>query len=364
MYRWWFLYWILQYLYYSHGYYADHNAIYCNNGNEWHVHGMNWYGMEEPISVMEGLWQYSLSEHLQLMKQEGFNTVRIPFSLDNVLSGGYDHNIIDKDLVEACPECHYSNGTVKTPFDILHQTFLNTKSLGMKIILDLHRLRSKTTDPLWFSHLFTSDDFLRGWNMVLDQFIVYDNLLGIDLYNEPHGKVTFGDNEETDWKLAVKNFYESLKPRLLKRSPEPILLFINGIGWGQDMRLFPKAEEWFIGDNDAIHSIIMSPHAYGPTLTPVPSLSPTYLFQRWDHYFGHLKEKGWTIVIGEWGGNQDFIPDTTWMTVFVDYLLSRNIRYQCFWAWNPNSKDVKGYLLTDWKTPCPLKKRLLQQLNS
>ena len=359
--KWWSWYLLLQY--FSYGYYADNNTIYCNsNSQEWPVHGMNWYGMEEPISVMEGLWQYSLSEYLILMKEEGFNTLRIPFSLDKVLSGEYGQNIIDKDLVEQCPECHYNNGTVKSPYDILHQVFTTTKSLDMKIILDLHRLRAKTTDPLWYSNSFTNDDFLRGWNLILDKFNIYDNLLGIDLYNEPHGTVTFGDGEETDWKLATKISYESLKPRL-SRDPEPILLFINGIGWGQDMRLFPRADEWFIGDNNAIHSIIMSPHAYGPTLTAVPFLTQDYLFSRWDHYFGHLKEKGWTIVIGEWGGNQDFLPDIVWMKIFVDYLLSKNIRNQFFWSWNPNSKDVKGYLLTNWKTPCRLKKELLQKLN-
>lgn len=309
--------------------------------------GMNWYGMEIPTRTVEGLWARDIPDHLGSMQEHGINTLRIPFALEGVLHGSYDQSL-DPGLVDACASCPPD----VTPFQILDKILQETSQRGMAVILDLHRLVFNATSPSWHMRGFTEDDALRGWDAMLDRYGSHSSFLAMDLYNEPHGKVNF-----SDWQGFVRRAAAHFGPRLEERR---VFLLVNGIHWGEDMRDFGSLRI----DPPVSSRVILSPHSYGPTLTYVsPSnlADPLYLPRHWQAYYGYLASQ-WPMLIGEWGGNQDSADDRLWMTAYVAYIKTLPLLGSCFWAWNPNSRDVRGYLLPDWVTPDPFKRDLLQDL--
>lgn len=323
--------------------------IFDDGGQPFMVRGMNWYGTELSNRVVEGLWVRGVRSHLSQMDSVGVNTVRIPIALQGIIRGDYD-TPISPDLITGCDDC----GSDPDTYDILRIIMDACSSLGMSVILDMHRLYYQKTSPLWYSRDFSEQDVLAGWNTILDRFGTHPALMGIDLYNEPHGVATINTgNDLTDWDGFVQRALGVL------RIPSYKLVFVGGIAWGEDMRR--------VAGSRIPTTVVLAPHAYGPKLTKLPEdrvNNTDYLFDRWDAMFGYLVDMSYTVCITEWGGDQDFRPDRTWMEAFVLYLSSRPFSGQCMWAWNPNSVDVKGYLEPDWITPDPLKKKLFNSTPS
>lgn len=308
------------------------------------IHGINWFGLETTQKTLEGLDVFPVFAHVERMKSFGFNTLRIPFAMEGVISGEY---------------------RLHGAYNTLHTLFAECEFQNMSIVLDLHRLFFYTTSPLWHSSLsvpiqdtgalvvMSETNVLTGWKVLLSNFQGYRSLLGIDLYNEPHGDVTFHTgNTSTDFQRYVERAVLELD----EWSP---LFFVTGIHWGQDMRNYS-----FLPQNPRI---VMAPHVYGPTLTAIPGgdgwkTDPTILEYRWNVYFGYLDLEGWTMVIGEFGASQYSTDDMRWLSCFVDYLERHPGWGWMFWAWNPSSKDVQGFLEWDWKTPVASKYEVLSRL--
>jgi endoglucanase len=130
---------------------------------------------------------------------------------------------------------------------------------------------------------------------------------------------------------------------------------------------------------------VFSPHTYGPSvfvqkmfMDPAQTqctglegdaagdadcnivINPTLLRQGWEEHFGYLKQQGFAVVVGEFGGNMDWplgqasirdrnrwshiTPgvDTAWQNAFVDYMVSKGIE-GCYWSINPESGDTAGW---------------------
>ena len=370
---WWTLFpwsWILDGVkgeaeWYSHNRRGDPGIFYSvheTNGSvtetPFRFHGINWFGMEGPSKCLEGLQVRSLSSHLHAISfEEGFNFLRLPLALGSILDGSYDTLLSPW----YCPECQG-----KSPFQVLDLIFewCDQQVYPLKILLDMHRLENYRTDPVWSSRHYPEAEVFRGWKILLLRYASSSSLVGVDLYNEPHDPATFGNGQvSTDWKLYAQRWVRVIFPFLTERGLPRPLVFVNGLKWGQDMRDFSwnSTNDWWTEEER--RKVVLSPHSYGPTLTPVKELSTAYLYYRWNLYYGYLSSN-WSLVVGEWGGNQDNPEDVVWMEIYVDYLCSHRdtIHGHAFWAWNPTSKDVKGYLENDWYTPVPIKKEIVLKL--
>lgn len=324
-------------------FYIANQRIFHDSSQHFHVKGINWYGMETPLRTLDGLYQRDLPDHVNQMQAIGFNTIRVPFAIEGVLDDRYSEPI-PMDTIRQCHSC--SNGS--TSYDVMDLLFSLVSERRMYVILDLHRLQFGISHPLWYNDRYNETDVLTGWKTLLRRYGDHPCLLGVDIYNEPHEPATIGKNRSTDWDAYVVRFIEIVSPLLHNK-----LFFVNGIQWGQDMRTFS------IFPRDMQRYVVMSPHAYGPSITFLPDNSRSYRFYHWDQFFGYLRYN-WSIVVDEWGGGEG---DQDWMEDFVDYLMDRNIQGSCYWAWNPYSKDVGGYLMLDWQTPVPFKETLLQKLH-
>jgi hypothetical protein len=188
-------------------------------------------------------------------------------------------------------------------------------------------------ETLWLNDLKT----LAGLGTQLG----VDNIIGIDLYNEPW------DYTWADWKTLTEHAFTAIN------SVNPnTLVFVQGVGgtagnqdgtpttvtqtpfgnaatnvnWGEN--LFEAGANPPAIPKDRL---VFSPHTYGPSvfvqrqfMDPAqpacagkdgdPSgdarcnvvINPTLLRQGWEEHFGYLKQMGYAIVVGEFGGNLDW----------------------------------------------------------
>jgi endoglucanase len=242
-------------------------------------------------------------------------------------------------------------------------------------------------ETLWLETLRT----LAG----MGQQLGVDNIIGIDIYNEPH------DYTWAEWKRLTEAAYQAIN------SVNPnTLLFVQGIGTnanaqdGTPTTTTPVphgnaatnpnwGENLFEAGTNPINipkdRLVFSPHTYGPSvfvqrmfMDPAQTqcaglegdaagdakcnivINPTLLRSGWEEHFGYLKQLGYGMVVGEFGGNMDWprgqanlrdrnrwghitTPvDQQWQDAFVDYLVEKKID-GCYWSINPESGDTGGW---------------------
>lgn len=323
------------------GWRVDHGEIYDTQNKHFNLSGISWFGFETQDFVVDGLWTHPMEFYLDLLKNNGFNTIRVPFSAEWIY---YNFNLYPYDgLVSGDP-----GSQKKKSIEILDRLFELCEQRKMYIMLDLHRLHKEYISELWYSptdNEFTADIFLQTWFMILDRYKSQKNLIAIDLLNEPHGRATWGNNEpSTDW----NNFVQYAILTIQARYPESHWLYVvEGIGWGKDLsgvRQFPIALPANIRPR-----LVYSAHSYGKSVVGSVDVYNTWqLRQDWDNFFGFLGPLGYTYFIGEYGGITSL--DAPWMDRFSDYLIENQMRNNFFWSLGPNSGDVQGLLLDDWTT--------------
>jgi endoglucanase len=222
-----------------------------------------------------------------------------------------------------------------------------------------------------------------------------DNIIGIDIFNEPH------DYTWAEWKAMTEAAYAAINAV----NPNT-LLFVQGVGTnagaqdGSPTTVTPVphgvvatnpnwGENLFEAGTNPINipkeRLVYSPHTYGPSvfvqkmfMDPAQTqcaglegdaagdancnivINPTLLRQGWEEHFGYLKQQNYAIVVGEFGGNMDWplgqasirdrdrwnhiTPgvDTAWQNAFVDWMVSKGIE-GCYWSINPESGDTAGW---------------------
>jgi hypothetical protein len=229
----------------------------------------------------------------------------------------------------------------------------------------------------------------------LSEELGVDNIMGIDIFNEPW------DYSWDEWSGMAERAYDAIS------SVDPnILIFVEGISHTNgnqdgspdsnnetpngDPDLNPNWGEnlYEAGDNPPDipkEKLVYSPHTYGPSVFVQKQfmdqsdpncvgleeedaaanecqvvIDPDYLAQGWEEHFGYLKDLGYAVVIGEWGGNKTFpdgaeprkqdmfgyLNDNTvdwqWQQALADYLISKGMGSNFYWSMNPESGDTGG----------------------
>ena len=71
------------------GFAARDGAIYAHNQmrtDRFAIRGASWFGAEGSGACPDGLWQRPAAEFLDFLQANGFNALRLPLAVDNVLS--------------------------------------------------------------------------------------------------------------------------------------------------------------------------------------------------------------------------------------------------------------------------------------
>ena len=345
----------------NQSFYIQGGDIY-NRGNKIIVKGVNWFGLEGAspdssgqtnISLkLAGLWTgRSMESFIDEMASLGFNAWRLPLAPESL-----------------DPTTPAFDGFKSIPEEIDH--FLTyTASKGMLVLLDMHNCgknRYFTDKPgpgvaASGCATYTEDKWQKDLQTLATIAKAHSNVIGIDLFNEPFGL------SWNDWLGMASRGAETV----LKTNPN-ILVFVEGIG-GKDSKTTNNpfwGENLFEAATNAPHipqsRLVFSPHVYGPSVYSqsyfnVPGF-PGNMAAIWDEHFGYLKDQGYCLAFGEFGGTYVGL-DKTWNDAFVAYIQQKNIPNFFYWAMNQNSGDTGGlYSDSSWRVLNQDKLKLLKPL--
>lgn len=222
----------------------------------------------------------------------------------------------------------------------------------------------------------------------LSESLGVDNIIGIDIFNEPW------DYTWSEWKSLAESAYDAINS-----VNSDMLVFVEGIGsetsagteiaHGVHLTNPNWGENFFEAKDNPLDipkdRLVISPHTYGPSvfvqrqfMDPSDSgcaglegdeaaskgcnivINPSLLREGWEEHFGFLRDQGFAVVMGEFGGNIEWpaktrsaeqkawshitpgVVDIAWQNAFVDYMVEENIQ-GCYWSVNPESGDTGGW---------------------
>jgi endoglucanase len=430
---------------------VDANGNITLNGNVFRVKGGSWFGLEgryelstdaanpkgAPMEMYMGnvFWAPSnrtyAGDALEI-KSLGFNCIRLPLvpqTLDDADPQGKDPVLKNNQSVR-----------IQGAFSALKAVIKACSDAGLYVLLDIHscsnyvgwRKGRLDARPPWTDATRDNYDFKRedcscsatgnpaGVTRVqaydvakwtanlktlagLGQSMGVDNIMGIDIYNEPW------DYSWAEWKSLIEQAYTAIN------SVNPnILIFAEGIGGshgnqtgvagaavktphGNETTTNPNwGENLYEAGNNPPNvpksKLVFSPHCYGPSVSTQPmfadataqpqcaslsedafgnakcqiTIDPAKLEVGWQEHFGYLRALGYAVCIGEFGGNMDwpnkaearmqnrysYLTDKTldqqWQNAFVDYLVKIGVYNSFYWSINPESGDTYGIFTTPY----------------
>jgi endoglucanase len=338
-------------------FFAKNGSIYQNN-NKVTLKGANFFGLETEVYALHGLWSVSLASILDFLKNNKFNAIRVPLSVELAL--GLD-----------TIKCKSINTTANpdmvgwTAGRLLDRLVDECTKRGILVMPDMHRfVGTGFITELWYDGSNPESKVIDAWKIVAKRYINKPNVFAVDLKNEPHGAARWAEGSSlTNWDAAatrIGNAILTVNPKLL--------IFVEGVD------TFKGAGGWWGGNLRGVktnpitlkvaNKIVYSPHVYGPSVAQQSYFSdatfPKNMTAIWDADFGYLKQtKTGTIMIGEWGGwMKPENKDDVWQNALADYIIKNDIDF-FYWSVNPNSGDTGGLLGDDWKTPVAKKIALL-----
>ena len=338
------------------GYYSTSgNQIMDSNGEEVRLKAVNWFGMEGYLGVPDGLYIRNWQSMMEQMQEVGFDSIRLPFSLQNAQPGMMPNNInysLNPDLVGL------SN------LQVLDKVVGHAGTLGMKIILDCHRSSSgagPNENGLWYDGNFSEAQWINTWKALAQRYDGNSTVIGMDLQNEPHGA------SWTDWSAAAEragNAIHEVNPNLL--------IVVEGVGNYEGDYYWWGGQLEGVRDDPVVlqvaNKLVYSPHDYPNSIYPNtwfegPNFKenlPNVFREHW----GFIFEEGIApILLGEFGTKLQDFRDIAWLDEITQYLngdfntdgvldipAGQEGMSFAYWSWNPNSTDTGGILTDDWVT--------------
>lgn len=352
------------------GFLSTHgNQIVDANGHAVRITGINWFGMESSTYTPHGMWARNWSAMMDQMADLGFNTIRLPFSLEALQPGKVPNGIDfskNPDLVGL------------TAIQILDRIVAHAGEIGMRIILDNHRSASgggPNDNGLWVDAGYTEAQWIDTWKMLAARYAGNPVVIGADLANEPHSAV-WGGGGATDWTAAAERAGNAIHS-----VNDDWLIFVEGVG------SYAGDPYWWGGNLQGVafdpvvlntpNKLIYSPHDYGNSIYAQSWFSapdfPNNLPARFEDMWGYIYREGIApVMVGEFGSKLQDPKDLPWLQKLLAYMDgdfdangTRDIAATdegiswTWWSWNPNSGDTGGILKDDWTTPIQAKLDLL-----
>jgi chitinase len=336
------------------------NQIVDAAGNTVQIAGVNWFGFEGTNMSPNGLWTRGYKEMMQQMLDEGFNTIRLPFSSDMLHATGTALGI------------DYSKNSDLaglTPLQVMDKILAYAEEIGIRIILDHHRSDAgagTSSNGLWYDSTHSEADWIADWQMLAERYADNTAVIGADLHNEPYNG-TWGGGGANDWAAAAERAGNAIGA-----VNGNWLIFVEGVATY-------KGENYWWGGNlmgvrdrpielDLDNKLVYSAHDYPNSIYEQAWFKaadfPANLPGIFDKMWGYIYKEGIApVYIGEFGTKLTEAKDIAWYEAITSYLAGdfdndgdidlaegdQGISWT-YWSWNPNSGDTGGILKDDWKT--------------
>ncbi|MBX9748047.1 MAG: cellulase family glycosylhydrolase [Roseococcus sp.] len=339
------------------GYYSTSgNQIIDEHGDPVRLKSVNWFGMEGYLGVPDGLYTRNWQDMMEQMKEVGFDSIRLPFSLQNIQPGVMPNNIV----YSINPDLRGLSN-----LEVMDKVVDYAGKLGMKIILDCHRSSSgngPNENGLWYDNNFTEAQWIDTWKSLAQRYDGNSTVIGMDLQNEPHAA------SWADWSAAVERAGNAIH----EVNPE-LLIIVEGVSQYQGASYWWGGQLAGVRDDPVVlnqaNKVVYSPHDYPNSVWPqqwfqvneFPENMPQVFRDAW----GFIFEEGIApIYLGEFGSELIAAKDIAWMDKIVQYLngdfntdgvvdipdTQEGMSF-AYWSWNPNSSYTGGILMDDWATP-------------
>jgi aryl-phospho-beta-D-glucosidase BglC (GH1 family) len=199
---------------------------------------VNWYGPHVAVQVAHGLDHQPIAHIVQLIKDWGFNSVRLPFS--NMML--HDARPVAEAAVRANPQL-----IGLTPLQVFDETVRALTDAGILVILNNHTTISEWCcgydyNGLWhhtgsrLAYNQTTEMWQSDWLMLIERYRNNPRVVGADLRNEVRTMrlgdthlpkaPNWGSGNGDDWNRVA----EELGNRILKVNPD-VLIIVEGINW-------------------------------------------------------------------------------------------------------------------------------------
>jgi len=319
------------------------------------IAGISWFGFETPEFVVHGLGIRNYKSMLDQIRSLHYNTLRLPYSNQLFAPTSQPHGINyhkNPDLVGL------------SGLQLLDKIIDYASQIGLRIILDRHRLGADAQSPLWYTPAYPESRWIADWQMLATHYKGNSMVIGADLHNEPNNLACWGCGDPTkDWQLAATRAGNAI----LAINPH-WLIFVQGVEcYRADATQSPDCYWW--GGNlkgvrtapinfDVPHQLVYSVHDYAPSISQYPQRwfqgenFSANLPHFWDTHWGYIyKENIAPIWVGEFGSRLQTEADQKWFMSLINYLGDGvNGIHWTIWCWNPDSGDTGGILNDDWAT--------------
>jgi len=313
-------------------YFSRFKNIVDNKNNVLHLKGINFFGFETSCNIVHGLWKHDIDFYLDVLHTHNFNFIRLPLAYESAI----DLN------VKVNNHCITEDDTFMdiSVGEAIHIIFEKMKERHMFMLLDIHTLNNIITEKP-YGYDYNSKyhtDFSEGISNLINEYNKHENLLGIDIKNEPHGDITF-----EEWESLVDLMIDKVETKVENFRG---VYFIEGVqqpqssAWGGSFSTMSPNS--FLINHE---KIVFSPHVYGPSVRG--NIALTEGTDEFEHAFGYLSMYDNNIFVGEFGGKFDKL-DKAYHYRLLEYLKYKKIQNTAFWCLNPNSGDTNGLLLEDW----------------
>jgi endoglucanase len=328
------------------------STIVDSDGDQVAIRGVNWFGFETAAAMPHGLWSRNMEDMLDQIAELGFNTIRLPFSSAMLDDGVVPQGINQQENPELVG---------LTSVELMDRFIDAAGQRGLAVILDRHALAPDDRAHLWYDDQYPQERLVDDWTMLAERYGDRPNVVGADLYNEPHDEACWGCGDPAvDWKAAATVAGDAV------HAVEPDwLIFVEGVehvdGGSCDGADDASCNWWGGNLADAVaepielaqeNKVVYSPHEYATsvfrqTWFDDPSF-PTNMPGIWDGFWGQLERSGSApVMVGEFGTTLAADVDQVWLRELLAYMAEVGADFT-YWSFNPNSGDTGGILQDDW----------------
>lgn len=346
-------------------------------GRPVHLKAVNWYGANLEAQVAHGLEHKSLDAIASMIKELGYNSVRLTYSNAMI----HDQSPVKPELIRANPGLMGMSA-----LEIFDKTVEALAAHDLAIMLNNHSSSSVwccgyDTDGLWY-HAGNSSGFkqseeqwIADWKMLVERYQDIPQVVAADLRNEVRTakwgdsilplSPNWGSGDANDWARAA----ERAGNEVLAVNPN-LLIIVEGINWTGTLSMFGGYRPHLMSVLDrpvqlnVPGRLVYAAHNYGytgPKHNGDSKTSPgqiTYgemddatFEKQMDLEWGYVVNRGMfytaPLIVSEFGVSFDTTNerDRQWFRRIVDYMVKKKLHF-AYWPLNP---EGYGILEDGWK---------------
>ncbi len=314
------------------------------DGSRFKLASVNWYGFEELDHVPAGLEVRHVDDIAQTIAALGFNSVRLPFSLEMVEA---------TEPVGEIPLAANPDLVGRTPIEVMDAVIDALARAGLVVILDNHSSEAvwySAENGLWYTDEYPESTWIADWVFLAERYGDHPAVVGYDLRNELRNGATWGGPAETNWKAAV----ERVSDAIFAVDSESLIV-VAGVAYGSDF----SGAYYDPLVLSVPNRLVYTPHDYSwfhGTLTSYEDLAAD-LGGWWG--FLIVEDQPWTapVWVGEFGTCNTSVAcveastdvNGIWFDLFLDYLAAGDIDW-AYWPVNGTMAraDDREFGATDW----------------